>query len=1521
MTNLASISGQPGRLETETLDGGTIARLHSAADQAVAWEVIPRAGTDGSLQKRVQAASQTLEQLETKLARQSLADVPNDPQLAARRSALLELAAGHRMFRSAISDVSDKREKLARLPRLILGPRRDEPRVATVARLYLDAVDGTFSASTFHEFIQAVQSHEPLNVDELWSVGTLLKFALLELILEEARDVLYSRGKVSVPALLAHIKSLQSISNADWVYLIEPLIVFDSFLRQDPAKIFEQMDFETRELYRRRIAFVASRSDCSESQVAQAALELARGGDEAKSTDPRTHLRRAHVGYYLIGNGFPQLASRVGFHPCLAWRARAFVRDNGEDFFFSGIQLSTLLFIAAAFFPVLPAVSGLLGLASIILFLLLPATQDAVDLVNSAITAFFDPEALPKLDLSAGVPSDFATLVVIPTLLINEKQVRKLVNDLEVRFLANRDRNLHFALLTDLPDSVSDPHEKDSHPLVDLASCLVAELNEKYQSPRNGVFLLLHRHRIYNTRQGVWMGWERKRGKLLDLNKLLAGEFDAFPIKTGPIEALHGIRYVLTLDSDTQLPRGTAARLIGAIAHPLNQAVVDPIRRIVTSGFGILQPRIAVSIQSSMRSRLAAVNSGQGGLDIYTRAVSDAYQDLFGEGIFTGKGIYEVETLHTVLNRRFPRNALLSHDLIEGAYARVGLATDVEFVEDYPSQTSAYMRRKHRWVRGDWQIAQWIFSRVPEESGERATNPISGISRWKILDNLRRSLVEPSIFALFIAGWLRLPGGPLYWTIAALLLLFFPAIAQLAFALGRAFTGDRQGQFREAISGFQRAALVVLVRLVFLPHETLLAFDAIVRSLVRRFITGERLLEWESAAQDELQSSARPHVDWYLAATPLVAMSLGVLILLFAAQHSAILCAAPVLLLWALATPITIWLNRAPRSQNLIDRRDRDFLLVHALRIWRYFREFGVERHNFLIPDNVMEKGCQEAPRVSPTNIGLLLNARQVACELGFLTAPEYSALTASTLRTIERMEKFRGHLYNWYDTETLAPLDKSPFVSSVDSGNLVASFFTLHAGTRALANKPLLRTEIFSGLRAHLCLLRKVKHLPDGLARIKTPAPSAGAAEWIAWLMVAQAAMAQGAASAREQDLDAWWIEETLNRVNAVLALFHQYLPWLLPEFAPLLLRLQPDQGERPAELTLDRALRFAAELQSMLNAGRDLVPGDPSFQQLAARLYAMLPTAIENLRALSDNLGKIERTAERLAQETEFGFLVDPYRQILSIGYEMGKHKRHQACYDLVASEARIATFLAIARGDLLQQSWGKLGRDHTRVNGRFLLLSWSGTMFEYLMPALWMRSYPGTLISRTQNACVYVQRAFGNSLGIPWGVSESASSKKNDRGDYHYFAYGIPSVSLWPEASAGPVISPYSTFLALTVDPAEALRNLRRMESASWVGAYGFFEAGDFSNSSRKPVVVREWMAHHLGMSLLAIANSLRNNVVQQWFHAHPMVQATDLLLQEIPVNVAVLKARLKNLAPIHFSTETAQPEVSRAATAAL
>ncbi len=1477
-------------------------RLKEAAMAAAAWEVIPRPSMRFSFMARVRAARRSLVELERELARHPVPEVTDDAAQTAYRGALLELGASHRLLRSALGSVADRPRAIACLPRVMVASKQEEPRAATVAGTYLAAVEGVFSGPAFSGFVRAIQEHEPLNVDELWNLSSFLRFVLLEWLLAESRALLRTRERASASALMEHIKSLRAITNTDWEYLIEPLIVLDALLRQDPAGAYAQMDFESRELYRRRIALVARRSDCTETQVAKAVLDLARQGTGQQVADARVQRRRIHVGYYLVDKGFPLLARRTGFHPTVAFRIRLFVRQHGEEFFLGGIQIFTLLFMAAVLFPIVPVMARAAGFIITIVLLVIPATQDAVDLINNAITSFIDPERLPKLDFSRGIPADCTTLVAVPSLLLNEKQVHELVNDLEVRFLANREPNLHFALLTDLPDSVSKPRENDSHPLVELAVRLINDLNARYSSPRNGRFLFLHRHRIFNTRQGVWMGWERKRGKLLDLNKLLAGSFDAFPIKAGRVDVLRAVRYILTLDSDTQLPHGTAAGLAGAIAHPLNQAVIDPQRRIVTDGYGILQPRVSVAVRSSAQSRLAAIYSGQNGFDIYTRAISDAYQDLFREGIFTGKGIYEAATLHAVLDRRFPRNALLSHDLIEGAYARVGLATDIEVVDDYPSHYSAYIRRKHRWVRGDWQILPWMISRVRDEAGRSVPNPISDISRWKILDNLRRSLVDPFLFLLFVVGWLVLPGGPLYWTLAPLFLLFFPTVAQFGFGLGRAWASGQKGRVEEAVSGFGHALLVALLHLVFLPHEALMALDAIVRSLVRRFITGERLLEWETAYQSELQRARRTPIDRYLGLMPVFVAALGVLIWAGSARRDAILCALPILVLWALSNPVTIWLNRPPRERQPLSSGDRELLCEHALRIWRYFHEYGAERHNFLIPDNVQEDGLAEAARVSPTNVGLLLNARQAACELGYLTAPEFTALSRSSLETILRLEKFHGHLYNWYDTKTLQVLGNPPFVSAVDSGNLVASLYTLHIGAMDVARKPLLRPQLFSGLRAYVRVLRKEKKIWGSIPGFSLPSESATLEEWIHWLPGAQEAMGQAGTPASGPEHDAWWLVETRRRVDAIVKLIHDFLPWALPEFAPLRSIALLALDDKSYALPIKDALPFAEALGARLLRAQNVLNEDRSLAILADRLRILLPAAMQNLRTLFANLGAVEQDAARIAEDTDFAFLVNRDRQMLSIGYERGAAQIHSASYDMIASEARIATFLAIARGDLPHQSWYKLARDHTYAYGRFLLLSWTGTMFEYLMPALWMRSYPGTMMARTQDAVVHVQQAFAAGLGIPWGISESGAAQRNAEGHYHYFAYGVPRIALWFEANAGPVISPYSTFLALGANTARALANLRRMANLGWVGAYGFYEAADYMGSLRKPELVREWMAHHQGMSLLAITNLLRDNVVQKWFHGNPLVQAAELLLHETPISRAVLKARLEEFAPL-------------------
>jgi cyclic beta-1,2-glucan synthetase len=1461
---------------------------------AASWDIVHRPATEGSFPARINAVRESLKLLQRDL------DRLNAPPGASQDSnaALLELRSNARLLRAAVRAVSAEPQVIARLPRVVLPAQRDEPRAAAITAAYLQAVEGDFSASDFRQFVHLVQDHDPFTLAELWKFAAFLQFTLVEALLDHARLLLRSPASAPGPSLAIHLKSLRAITHTDWASLMEPLIVFDATLRQDPAESYPSMDFDSRETYRKRVAFIAWHSDCTESQVAQAALDLCRESLAEPAIDPRVHLRHIHVGYYLAGKGFPKLAAHAGFHPPIIERARTYIRSHADFFYITGIELITVIFIAVLIMVPLLRLT-LLDCLIAALVLLMPTMQCAVDLLNNTITSILNPDPLPKLDFSNGIPAECTTLVAVPTLLLNETQVRSLVNDLEVRYIANRDANLHFALLSDLPDSVSKPRADDAHQLVELAVQLIDQLNAKYDSTRGGRFILLHRHRIFSVRQGVWMGWERKRGKLLDLNRLLAGEFDAFPIKAGNLEALRQVRYVLTLDSDTQLPRGAAARLIGAIAHPLNQAVIHPRLRIVIDGYGILQPRIGISVRSASRSRLAAIYSGQAGFDIYTRAISDAYQDLYGEGIFTGKGIYEVATFHAVLNHRFPRNSLLSHDLIEGAYARAGLASDVELIDDYPSHLSAYNRRKHRWVRGDWQTAQWMFSRVPDESGRWGPNPISEVSRWKIFDNLRRSLVEPFTFILFVAGWLGLPGGPLYWTIVPLLLLIFPAVVQCAFALGHAFVSERKGSAGEALSSSWKSALIALLNLTYLPHQAFVCLDAIVRALVRRFITGERLLEWETAAQAELSSTNRTPIDRYLALTPLVALAVAVLVFFVNSHHRhALVVAAPILLLWTLGPIAAAWLNAPLREQHQrIDARDETFLVVHALRIWRYFREFGGERHNYLIPDNVEEAGLYEAARVSPTNLGLLLNARQAACEFGFLTVPEFAALTNCTLASFARLEKYRGHFYNWYDTQTLEPLGDAPFVSSVDSGNFVASLYTLHSGALALLGRPLLDERLFSGLHAHWQMMLRHNTLPAPLARVSVPADDTSAATWLEWSLATQAAFAANSDALTANYVDSWWPAETQNRVNAILLLLEEYMPWLLPQFAPL--RALPELAIQPDTytLTINDAVTLSEHLPASLAEAMPGLADNSPVLALAESLQAYLPVAAQNLQVLAAALRGIAQQAEDLAKATEFAFLANRGRQFLSIGYDVRAQKLHEACYDLLASEARVATFIAIARDQIHQRSWFKLSREHTCAFGSFLLVSWTGTMFEYMMPALWMRCYPETLIARTLTACVKVQRAFTRPMNIPWGISESGASRKDDLGHYHYQAYGVPQTALSLEATAGPVISPYSSFLALAVDSVAALRNLRRMASAGWVGAYGFYEAADYSATTGKPVLVCEWMAHHQGMSLLAILNLLHDNVVQRWFHAHPEVQATELLLHEMPVSKAVLRAKMK------------------------
>ncbi|HMJ60918.1 MAG TPA: hypothetical protein VK493_04110, partial [Bryobacteraceae bacterium] len=1029
-----------------------------------------------------------------------------------------------------------------------------------------------------------------------------------------------------------------------------------------------RMEFDSREAYRRRVARVAGHSDVNEIELARLAVRLAEEAKIERSAQEALRERLRHVGYYLVDEtGSEELLQRIGYRRRAGASIQHAFHKFPDEIYIIGIEFVTLITVVVLIMSIVRTHGGR-GVILGALLLILPATQAAVELMNYLVTSVLTPRGLPKLDFLKAVPPDCATMVAIPTLLINDKQIHQLVDYLEIRYLVNRDPNIFYALLTDLPDSQEPAGDKDRR--VDLAIQLIEGLNRRYASEPHGGFYLFHRHRVYNPREGAWMGWERKRGKLLDLNQLLRNTFDPFPVKAGDLTRLPKIRYVLTLDSDTQLPRGTAQRMIGAMAHPLNQPLVDPELNIVMRGYGILQPRVGISVHSASRSRLASIYSGQTGFDIYSRAVSDVYQDLYGEGIFTGKGIYDVDALRQVLEHRFPRNALLSHDLIEGAYARAGLASDIEVIDDYPSHYSAYNRRKHRWLRGDWQIVRWILNKVPDESRRLVRNPISLVSRWKIVDNLRRSLMEPATFFLLVAGWFFLPGTPRFWTLVTTALLFLPIYFRLIFAMIRAWSEHSWMTARDAFSDFLTSHVSIALNIAFLAHQTLVSIDAVVRTAIRSVITHSRLLEWETATEAELGIKTRTPVDVYLNWIPALSICLA-LALIF--RPEAAPYALPFLTAWCFSKAISSWINRSPHQDFELSTKERRFLRDVALRTWRYFDKFSNEKNHWLIPDNVQEEPWNVAERISPTNLGLLLNARQAALEFGYLTLPEFLTLTERTLDTIWKLPRFHGHLTNWYDTTTLEPLG-SPFISSVDSGNFVASLWSLRQGCIDLLRRPLLDAGALEGLF-------DCGRLAKQSASDSRFWSSLGASESLKiWLprVLAHDAVADGELGAR---------------VEALRALAQDLLPWYLPEYEPLR-KLDRSIFESPAGTpALATAGIFYAELDERL---RILETGPEG--ALAGRLRGALAGCSAALEKLARRLEGVASGCERLSEEMSFRMLVHEGRNLLSIGYDASAETLNEACYDLLASEARAATFIAVAKSEAPQEAWFRLGRQHT-------------------------------------------------------------------------------------------------------------------------------------------------------------------------------------------------------------------------------
>ncbi|MGB3399003.1 MAG: glucoamylase family protein, partial [Candidatus Deferrimicrobiaceae bacterium] len=1218
------------------------------------------------------------------------------------------------------------------------------------------------------------------------------------------------------------------------------------------------MDFTTRDRYRHVVEKSAKRSRLHEVVVARKAILLAGEAAARNGPDDRT----AHVGFYLIDKGLPQMERAAGVRLPLLETLR---RRTGR--FSLHLYLGSILLLTAIFSGALLAKAHDGGLPDWLLALfgvlsLLCASRLAVALVNWLATLLVKPHPLPRMDFSEGIPPEMRTLVVVPTMLTSPRNIEDLVESLEVRFLANRDDNLHFGLLTDFRDAKEETIPEDGE-LLRLARKGIEELNDKYGKAESAPFYLFHRPRRWNPRERTWMGYERKRGKLAELNLLLRGGApDRFSVVLGRTVNLSNVKFVIPLDTDTQLPRDSARQFVGAMAHPLNRARYDERFQRVSGGHGILQPRMADSLSGTNRSRYARLFGSEPGIDPYTRAVSDVYQDVFDEGSFIGKGIYDVDAFEQALKGRFPENRILSHDLLEGCYARAGLLSDAHLYEEYPSSYIADVNRRYRWIRGDWQIAGWLLSGVPGP-GVRRRNPLSGLSQWKIFDNLRRSLEASALTLLLLLGWNSLSSG-WYWTLSVIGILLIPSLLVSALEMFRkpAEALLRQHLAAEARSAGRRFAQAAFT-LACLPYEAFFSLDAAVRTAGRMLFTHKRLLEWHPSG-----NPGRNHGEGLEAffrsmwIAPVIAAAAT--IHLVSSRPAALATAGPILAMWFASPAIAWWISRPLARRRVALSADQIlFLRKLSRRTWAFFETFVGPEDHWLPPDNYQEyRVGVVAHRTSPTNMGIALLANLAAYDFGYLPSGHLVERTENALRTMDALPRHRGHFYNWYDTQSLEPL-LPLYVSTVDSGNLVGHLLTLRQGLLELPDHDILGERWLEGISDTFQVL-------------------VDSAEGTLTLRLAQfQEILESSFGSRPTTLAAATI--CLERLTASAG-----------EITGSFKDVEDSEPNRWAR-ALERQCRVARDELAFLGhfPGFD---GIPTLRELAGleeksewplELRRLMPEATRFARERISTIDRLALQCEELAR-VEYDFLYDKGRHLLAIGYNVGERRRDSGFYDLLASEARLCTFVAIAQGQLPQESWFALGRLLTATGGEPILLSWSGSMFEYLMPLLVMPTYENTLIDRTCKAAVKRQIAYGKQRGVPWGMSESGYNMVDVRLNYQYRAFGVPGLGLKRGLASDLVVAPYASALALMVAPEEACRNLQRLEDEESIGEYGFFEAIDYTPSRQRPgqssEIVRSFMAHHQGMSLLSLDSLLLDHPMQKRFESDPLFQATTLLLQE-------------------------------------
>ncbi|HTV49120.1 MAG TPA: glucoamylase family protein [Phycisphaerae bacterium] len=1321
------------------------------------------------------------------------------------------------------------------------------------------------------------------------------------------------------------IASLRLLSSIDWHEFVENASVVDKALRQDPAGVYDKMDFATRDQYRHAVESIAKYSRLTEHQIAQQAVGLAaQRAEPAGSSQSPTNM--SHVGYYLVHKGRPVLEKQLNARPPIKKRVLRCVYRWPLFFYLFPILLLTaagveLLLSYAAFHNVLDWKLVLLAVLLIVCI-----SQPALMIVNWAAALLAEPRRMPRMDFSRGVPPEYKTVVVIPTMLTGERGVLDILESLEVRYIANRDENIHFALLTDFCDAPQQT-APDDQTLLRIVRQGVERLNKKYGTNQHDIFFLFHRPRLFNSREKIWMGRERKRGKLADFNALLRhGRTEQFSEIVGDVGVLRLAKFVITLDTDTDLPRDAACQLVATMAHPLIRARHDPKSGKITDGYSILQPRVEIALPSTLQSRFVRMFTDDPGVDPYTHLVSDLYQDLFEQGSYIGKGIYDVEAFEAVLGGLFPDNRILSHDLLEGCYARAGLVSDILLYEDHPAHYLADVKRRHRWIRGDWQIAQWLMPYVPGPEDRQFRNPLSRLSRWKILDNLRRSLFAPALLIFLALSWFGLP-GPGLWTLLALGMVFIPPLLAIFVEL---ISKPKDHSMRIHLQSFGRRTLYRLMRIVFsiafLPFDALVSVDAVCRTIFRVLISRRRLLEWQTynAVQDGLRHDLGSfYVAMFFGPALAVLMALPLLF----TRPMALVPASALLVLWLASPLMAWWISKPPRIHKVkLATEQENLLRITARRTWRFFETLMGPDDNYLPPDNFQEYPAPvTAHRTSPTNIGIGLLGILGAYDFGYITGGELAERASKTFQTMLKMERYHGHFYNWYDTQSLKPLPPN-YISSVDSGNLAAMLLVLRQGFLEQPDNPILPARVFSGLGdvilTILDLFRKKPQKRTGMENISRQLqslldethhpPHTLRTSYQLLERIAKNVEQIFQEVSSEIDDELRWAFDVLLRQSrgfhdelaelapwCAIAGPTRDLPWHIPSFLP---EHQNRAQEVFKKLQKIPTLREIAEIRNTLLPAIDALlaqnSGKTEFTSWLTQVRSELTGAVERARQRWVLFMDLAENCDELVQ-MDFEFLFDKSRDQLAIGYNVTDRRRDPGYYDLLASEARLGCYVGIALGQLPQESWFSLSRRLSVSGGQPALVSWSGSMFEYLMPLLVMPTYPSTLLDATYQAIVKRQIQYGRRNGVYWGISESGYNLTDRQLNYQYRAFGVPGLGIQQGLDEDLVIAPYASVMALMVAPEAAAENLHHMAADGLMGRFGYFEAVDYTPSrmpaGQKRVVIRSFMAHHQGMSLLSLVYLLLGRPMQRRFLANPQFKAIELLLHERVPKVAPIDRR--------------------------